>query len=422
MSKKILLFSALASTATATSYFTDKFESDPFDGRWVQSTHKDEASRGAFDWSAGKWPVDADANKGMRTTGDVKFHAASAKLETPIEAHTLGAGKSDIVVQFQVKNEDREYSFCGGGYIKLLAKMDPTDFGGDTPYSIMFGPDMCGYDVSRIHAIFTNGEGKNLLKDDEVKLEYADKNEFSHLYTLHVKKDGTYEIFFDQNSKAKGKIEDGWGFEKAKIDDPDDSKPSSWVDVKEIDDPEDKKPEGWDDIEKQIRDPEASKPEDWDDEDDGEWEAPLIDNPEYKGEWKAKRIPNPEYKGEWKAKQIDNDKYDSNLVTWPTLEHVGFELWTVNSGSIFDNIYIGDSMEEANKLADETWKTFKDKEKAAKEKFDADKKAAEDAKKKEEEAKKDAEEADKEDEEDDVEDDVAEDDEEGAEEEPKKEL
>ena len=28
--------------------------------------------------------------------------------------------------------------------------------------------------------------------------------------------------------------------------------------------------------------------EDWDDEDDGEWEAPTIPNPEYKGEWKPK--------------------------------------------------------------------------------------------------------------------------------------
>ena len=32
---------------------------------------------------------------------------------------------------------------------------------------------------------------------------------------------------------------------------------------------------------KLIRDPEATQPEDWDDEDGGEWEAPLIDNPEY---------------------------------------------------------------------------------------------------------------------------------------------
>jgi len=404
MISKLTLISALATTATATTYFQDKFETNPLDGRWVQSEHKEAASRGDFAWDAGKWPADEEENKGLRTTGDVKFHAASAKLEQAIGAHTLGKGDSDIVVQFQVKNEDREYSFCGGGYIKLLPKLDAKDFGGDSPYSIMFGPDMCGYDVSRIHAIFTNGEGKNLLKDDEVKLEYADKNEFTHLYTLHVKKNGEYEIFFDQNSKAKGKIEDDWGFESEMIDDPDEKKPTDWIDTKEIDDPEDVKPDGWDDVEKQLRDPEATKPEDWDDEDDGEWEAPLIDNPEYKGEWSAKRIANPEYKGEWSPQKIKNDKYDSSLVTWPKLEHVGFELWTVNSGSIFDNIYVGDSMDEANALADTTWKKFKEEEKAAKEKFDAAKKEVEDAKKKEEEAKKEAEEADKEDEEDAVDD------------------
>jgi calreticulin len=32
----------------------------------------------------------------------------------------------------------------------------------------------------------------------------------------------------------------------------------------------------------------ACPAEDWDDEDDGEWEAPTIPNPEYKGEWKPK--------------------------------------------------------------------------------------------------------------------------------------
>lgn len=31
-----------------------------------------------------------------------------------------------------------------------------------------------------------------------------------------------------------------------------------------------------------IPDPDAKKPEDWDDEIDGEWEPPMIDNPEYK--------------------------------------------------------------------------------------------------------------------------------------------
>lgn len=31
-----------------------------------------------------------------------------------------------------------------------------------------------------------------------------------------------------------------------------------------------------------IPDPDAKKPEDWDEEMDGEWEPPVIQNPEYK--------------------------------------------------------------------------------------------------------------------------------------------
>merc|ERR1711871_1654369 len=130
--------------------------------------------------------------------------------------------------------------------------------------------------------------GTNLLKTDKISLEYSDKNEYTHLYTLHVKPDGTYEVLFDLESKAKGNLVDDWAFPK-----------------KMIDDPEAKKPEGYDDIPAQIPDPDATKPEDWDDEDDGEWEPPLIDNPEFKGEWVAPKITNPEYKGEWNPKQID---------------------------------------------------------------------------------------------------------------------
>lgn len=56
-----------------------------------------------------------------------------------------------------------------------------------------------------------------------------------------------------------------------------------------IADPDDKKPEDWDKPE-HIPDPDASKPEDWDDEMDGEWEPPMIDNPDYKGEWAPKQV------------------------------------------------------------------------------------------------------------------------------------
>lgn len=55
-----------------------------------------------------------------------------------------------------------------------------------------------------------------------------------------------------------------------------------------MDDPEDKKPADWGSAPQYIDDPEATKPEDWDDEMDGEFEAPRIQNPEWKGEWSPK--------------------------------------------------------------------------------------------------------------------------------------
>ena len=167
--KTIALLLLIATTATATTYFKDTFDSDPFSSGWTHSEWKSKSERGSFSWTAGEWSTDAEADKGLMTSEDARFHAISNKLAKSIPAYTLGKGGSDLVVQFTARNHLREYAFCGGGYIKLLGKMDAKKFGGDTPYSVMFGPDMCGYDVSRIHAIFTNGEGKNLLKSDEVK-------------------------------------------------------------------------------------------------------------------------------------------------------------------------------------------------------------------------------------------------------------
>ena len=116
----------------------------------------------------------------------------------------------------------------------------------------------------------------------QIKLEYDDKNEYTHSYVLVVKPDNTFEVFMDFKSKSTGSLVDGWDFEPKQVDDPSDTKPADWVDEKQMDDPNVKKPEGYDDIPAQIADPKAEKPEDWDDEDDGEWEAPLVDNPEYK--------------------------------------------------------------------------------------------------------------------------------------------
>eukprot|EP00793_Prasinoderma_coloniale_P002006 PRCOL_00002514-RA len=331
---------ALAGAADAKTFFQEKFDTD-FEGRWTPSEWKG-SDQGKLEWTAGEWAADLE-DKGMMTGEDMRWHTISAPL-----AETLSTKDSDLVLQFSVKHSKKEYAFCGGGYIKLMPKdTDAKTLGGDTKYNVMFGPDLCGYDISRIHAIFEYN-GENLLKEDEIKLDYNEKDEFTHVYTLVLKKDGTYKVLFDGSVKAEGEISEDWAFPSKQIDDPADKKPDDWVEDAEIVDESVEKPEGYDDIPPTVADPEASQPDDWDTEEDGEWEAPQVPNPEYKGPWVQPMKPNPEYKGEWAPKQIDNEAYAPD--TYAKYEDIGvaaFELWTVNSGSVFDNILVTDDEEAA---------------------------------------------------------------------------
>merc|ERR1712118_657228 len=118
---------------------------------------------------------------------------------------------------------------------------------------------------------------------------------------------------------------------------------------------------------------------------DGEWEAPMKDNPEYKGDWKAKRISNPEYKGVWEAKKIDNPEYvdDDAVYKYADFGFIGFDLRQVKAETIFDNIIITDDVAEADAFAAK-WKTLNDVETAKKKEEDEKRKAEEEAKKAEE--------------------------------------
>jgi calreticulin len=107
---------------------------------------------------------------------------------------------------------------------------------------------------------------------------------------------------------------------------------------------------------------------------DGDWEPPMIDNPEYKGEWKPKQIPNPNYKGVWIHPEIDNPEYsaDDKLYMYKDIGAVGFDLWQVKSGTIFDNVLVTDDADFAKQYGDDTWGVTKDAEKAMKDKQDED--------------------------------------------------
>lgn len=321
-----------------------------------------QSDMGEWKWTAGEFAGDHE-DKGIKTGEDARFYGISSKMN---EAFS-NKGK-DLVLQFSVKHE--QDLDCGGAYIKLTGDIDQKKFGGDAPYQIMFGPDVCGPSNRKTHVIFNYPpKNENLLIKNEVKVE---TDRLSHLYTLHVKPDNTFEVFIDQESVKSGSLEENWDFLLPKeIRDPAVSKPADWVDAKKIADPTDVKPAGYDDVSKEIPDPEASKPEDWDDEEDGEWEPPMVANPDYKGPWKARMIDNPAYAGEWVHPLIPNPDYaeDKALHARCTdCTHVGFELWQVKAGTIFDDILVTDSLEEAKAYADET---FNKKKGPEKEQFEA---------------------------------------------------
>lgn len=80
----------------------------------------------------------------------------------------------------------------------------------------------------------------------------------------------------------------------------------------------------------------------------------MIDNPEYKGEWAPRKIPNPSY--------FEDSTPVQSLVP---IGGLGIELWTMTEDILFDNLYVGHSVEDARKLAEETYFVKKALEAAA---------------------------------------------------------
>merc|ERR1711933_544419 len=97
-----------------------------------------------------------------------------------------------------------------------------------------------------------------------------------------------------------------------------------------IDDPEDKKPDDWVE-EKRIVDSDAKKPDDWDDDD---------------------------------------------VYKYEDFGFIGFDLWQVKGGTIFDNVIITDDKSEADAFA-KKWKALSEVENAKKKEEDDSKKAEE---------------------------------------------
>ncbi|EFA78842.1 calnexin [Heterostelium album PN500] len=399
----IVIGSVLSFTPGQSTVFFDDFQSLS-QSRWVKSVN----SEADFEIRAADNTFDP-SDKGMVLPQLAKRYAITSKLVKPID----NTGK-ELLVQYEVKLQNG--LDCGGAYIKLFQdteNFDVEQVNGNTPYSIMFGPDKCGSD-NRIHFIV---QSKNpITKTFQEKLIEAKPavktDTLSHLYSLHIKPDNTFVIYLDQVNVYEGSFHKNFvpAFNPPKeIDDPSDHKPVDWVDDEKMPDPEAVKPDDWDeDQPSRITDPDAvkpaewldnepeyipspdeEKPSEWNDEDDGEWEAPMIPNPRcqdgmcgkwaapiipnplYKGKWSAPMIDNPLYKGVWKAKQIANPEYFEieNPYIVEKIGAIGVEIWTMSPNIYFDNFIITHDKSEADRLAAETWAPkFKlEKERQAKE-------------------------------------------------------
>ncbi|KAH8419108.1 hypothetical protein KR222_005113 [Zaprionus bogoriensis] len=386
-------------------HFADHFDDiEASRKQWVHSqAKKDDIAEeiakydGIWNWESPQrivWPKD----KGLVLKSKAKHAAISARLTKQFD---FKADKP-LVVQYEVTMQEGQE--CGGSYLKLLSSgketEDLTTFNDKTPYTIMFGPDKCGNDV-KMHFIFRHVNPINgtitekHCNKPKNRLEEPFKDKLPHLYQLVVRPDNSFEIRLDHKIINEGSLLTDFKPSvnpPAEIDDPTDQKPADWDEREKIPDPSSQKPDDWNDdappqipdvsavkpdgwLEDEpdmIPDPTAAKPEDWDNEIDGEWEAPLVDNPVCEkvagcGKWKAPLIPNPEYKGKWRAPMIENPNYqgkwaprkiknpdffeDLKPFRMTPISAVGLELWSMSNEILFDNLIITDDVDVARDFA-----------------------------------------------------------------------
>ncbi|KAF3768972.1 Calreticulin-domain-containing protein, partial [Cryphonectria parasitica EP155] len=386
--------------------FLEQF-TDDWDQRWKPSHAKKDmkdTGKDEEEWAyVGEWAVEEptvfkgmEGDKGLVVKNPAAHHAISAKFPEKIDPKD-----QTLVVQYEVKLQNGLE--CGGAYMKLLREneaLHQDEFSNTTPYVIMFGPDKCGHN-NKVHFIFNHKNPKTgEYEEKHVKSPNAARIvKTSELYTLIVHPNNTFIIELNGEQVKTGSLLEDFVPSvnpPEEIDDAEDKKPEDWVDEARIADPEATKPEDWDEdapfeiVDEEaempedwlvdepltIADPEAQKPEDWDDEEDGDWIAPTVanpkcsevsgcgpwtkpmkKNPDYKGKWTAPFIDNPAYKGVWAPRKIKNPDFfnDTKPANFEPIGAIGFEIWTMQSDILFDNIYIGHSVEDAHKLADETF-------------------------------------------------------------------
>ena len=92
--------------------------------------------------------ADGTEDDGLYVPEAAKHYGVSAPLATPFDP------KDGLTLQYEATLQDGLE--CGGAYLKFLTAHGDHDgaaLNGDTPYTVMFGPDKCG-GTNKVHVIF----------------------------------------------------------------------------------------------------------------------------------------------------------------------------------------------------------------------------------------------------------------------------
>uniref|UniRef100_A0A8C4TTG7 Calreticulin 3 n=1 Tax=Falco tinnunculus TaxID=100819 RepID=A0A8C4TTG7_FALTI len=179
-------------------------------------------------------------------------------------------------------------------------------------YNLFVRPNICGSETKKVHVILNHKNKHHPIK----KPIRCKADRYTHLYTLIIRPDQTYNVKIDNKMVASGNLEDDFDFlPPRKVNDPTVRKPIDWDDRMQIDDPEDIKPEDWDEAEF-ITDTSAEKPED---------------------------------------PRCSMDNTLSNFSFYENISIIGLDIWQVRSGTIFNNFLVIDDKAYAEDFGYETW-------------------------------------------------------------------
>lgn len=390
----------VAENSNKNSRFIERFDGEDsfLSEKWVKSLDSKYVDQPVKIKSSDAPLKGFENDKGVELTQEMKYYGFGTTFSKPFYPKN---GK-ELVLQYDLKIQ--ETLTCGGAYIKMPRSSDSfvmSQLNSQTPYTIMFGPDKCGNN-NKVHFILQYQNPINLIWEEkhfnETIPALTDKK--THLYTLQIKDDNFFEIFIDKKLKKSGNLLTHMNppiNPLKEIDDPNDFKPVNWIDEKQIEDLNALKPDDWDETEPRmiqdmnsiipsdwlineplkISDPNAIKPDGWDDEEDGifeanlidnpicekisgcgEWKRPMIKNPAFKGIWKKPSIDNPAYIGQWTPRKIANSNYyyhENPYEHIASMAGLAVEVWTINGGLRFDNFLVTDSLKDAFQFADETF-------------------------------------------------------------------